>query len=95
LTRDLSFSERICLSAAVDLADANGALRSTSIAEIGAHAAINPKIVRRALREAASAGLLSIEPRASFEARSPKLSLPIMFAAPEICAALWLHREAA
>jgi GTP-sensing pleiotropic transcriptional regulator CodY len=70
-----TMSELIALRSVVELASAGAC--TCSIAEIADHSAIGRNVVRRALREAADAGLIVVEPSARLELRSAKLTLSI------------------
>jgi hypothetical protein len=91
LKRELPFSELVALSLLANRCGAAGACKAT-LREIGDPGGLNEDVVRRAIREAADAGLLSVEPKAALQQRSAKLSLAVTFASPEIADALWIHR---
>ena len=89
LAREFEFSERLALSALADLTDADGAGK-VSIAQIADRAALNCGLVRRAIRMAADAGVLSVQPRERLELRSAKLTMVMRFVSPEARDAVWI-----
>lgn len=87
---ELSTPERIALSVVAEHAR-TGPL-SCSILQIAQAAAIHKNIVRTALRLAEAAGILIVEPRERFLARSARLNLSIRMTAPQsACKALRFH----